>query len=69
MAGDLHKPLIEIMQDERNAGYEAGIKWGRFQERERIMKIFASFGKIQLKKPLSGAEFEALFDFDEEKSL
>lgn len=32
------------------------------QERERIMKIFASFGKIQLKKPLSGKEFEALFD-------
>ena len=32
------------------------------QERERIMKIFASFDKIQLKKPLSGKEFEALFD-------
>lgn len=32
------------------------------QERERIMKIFASFGKVQLKKPLSGKEFEALFD-------
>ena len=31
-------------------------------ERERIMKIFASFGKVQLKKPLSGKEFEALFD-------
>ena len=32
------------------------------EERERIMKIFASFGKIQLKKPLSGKKFEALFD-------
>jgi len=34
----------------------------REDERERIMRIFASFGKIQLEKPLSGKEFEALFD-------
>ena len=34
----------------------------RESERERIMKVFASFGKIQLEKPLSGKEFEALFD-------
>jgi len=31
-------------------------------ERERMLKIFASFGKIQLSKPLTGEEFEALFD-------
>ena len=31
-------------------------------ERERIMKIFESFGKVQLKKALSDKEFEALFD-------
>ena len=36
--------------------------WARKEERERIMKIFASFGRIRLKKPLSGKEFEALFD-------
>lgn len=35
---------------------------GKFEERQRIMKIFASFGKVQLEKPLSGEEFEALFD-------
>lgn len=37
-------------------------KAGQESERKRIMKIFASFGKIQLSKPLSGKEFEALFD-------
>ena len=52
------KPRILIVDDEEEI---------RKQERERIMKVFASLGKIQLEKPLSGEEFEALFDSPERR--
>ena len=42
--------------------YQRQIEEAKKQERKRILKIFGSFGKIELEKPLSGAEFEALFD-------
>ena len=65
---DLSKEDLDTKERWRNiakefiAFIEPLIEEAKKQERERIMKIFASFGKVQLKKPLLGKEFEALFD-------
>ena len=56
------KTLKPLRDAELQDAYNRGFKQGSFEEKERIMRIFASFGKIQLSKPLSGKEFEALFD-------
>ena len=50
--------IPDFIKAQDTKSYAQGVK----DERERIMKIFASFGKIQLAKPLSGKEFEALFN-------
>ena len=55
---EAYKKGLEDGEGERTREIERAKK----AERERMLRIFASFGKIQLEKPLSGKEFEALFE-------